>query len=88
MSTVRGFLSLKSLSVVAALGLVLYGTGCKSSCAVIVDKLNECNDTNLEPNPNCQDELFDCSAECYDNASCDEIRTNDPSFATCVQECG
>src|SRR6185503_10498094 len=49
MSTVRGFFGLKFLAAVAALGLVLCGTGCKSSCAVIVDKVNECQGSNLEP---------------------------------------
>ena len=88
MSTVRGFFGLKFLAAVAALGLVLCGTGCKSSCAVIVDKVNECQGTNLEPNPNCQDEFFDCQAECYDDASCDEIKNNDPSFTSCIQTCG
>jgi hypothetical protein len=78
----------KTLAAVTMLGLVLVGTGCKSSCAVIVDKLNECQGTDAEPNPACQDELFDCRADCYDEASCEQINTNEASFNACITECG
>jgi hypothetical protein len=66
----------------------LLAAGCSSPCDTIVSKMNECNGTDLEPNPNCPDELYDCQAECYENASCDEIKTNAAPFSSCVSSCG
>lgn len=65
--------------------------GCSSPCDTIVDKLNECNGTDLEANPNCDDDAYECQADCYDEASCDEIQGLVPApnaFQECVQACG
>jgi len=77
---------------VIALFVVLTATigvsGCTSPCEVIVDKMNECQGTNVEPNPNCDSDRYDCQADCYEDASCEDLTDSTSAFFTCMNACG
>lgn len=78
-----------TVGLLAFVGLAT--TGCQSACDVIVDKINECaaeGTPEQTANPNCDDDLFDCQADCYEAASCGEINgTEMGDFNSCIQAC-
>lgn len=84
--------SLKTLLwtlTLASLGALATGCG-GDPCAEAQDKLKECNNENIKfsPDDSCS-EAAECQAECINNASCEELNSQDLNSPVvgCVFQC-
>lgn len=78
---------MKHLLLAVVLGAL--ALGCSNDCDDAVDKLEECGaDVDGADTDDC-DGASECVAGCINDASCDELKGNDPdgSYGNCVLSC-
>jgi hypothetical protein len=84
---------MKRLLILCVMALGFGATACGNACDDAVDKLDECGIDTSEAEDQAEEcnEKDECAAECFNDASCSEIKElfagMSNSLATCAAKC-